>query len=217
MTKLIRLAFEGMDGTVRLAPPMYTDNKTGEDPGDLSKFAPHGNGVYGYQGGIDNPFLQAPPQGDIGGFLYFGNSILCEEFDALMSITDVCSKYVRERGNPLRDYAVFYKESKDPGRDGYLSQMRIVSRFALKYLFGSISEADYDSFEEQELPINDAIWGFMQNERKRYGTMFGNPDIAGKAGGDGHFAQEELGFGFMVENSYHNVYRIWSRAHLVTK
>ena len=36
-------------------------------------------------------------------------------------------------------------------------------------------------------------------------------------GGDGDYAVEELSFGFMLENEYNQVYRIWSRAWLVTK
>jgi hypothetical protein len=34
-------------------------------------------------------------------------------------------------------------------------------------------------------------------------------------GGDGERAKESLAFGFMVENAYYGVYRIWSRAWLV--
>ena len=36
-------------------------------------------------------------------------------------------------------------------------------------------------------------------------------------GGDGDWAKESLCFGLMVENGYQGVYRIWSRAWLVTK
>ena len=37
------------------------------------------------------------------------------------------------------------------------------------------------------------------------------------AGGDGSFAQERLGFGFMIENAHYQIYRVWSRAWLLTK
>lgn len=63
----------------------------------------------------------------------------------------------------------------------------------------------------------EAFWGFMENERRKYGLYFGSPKLSGLFGGDGDFAQEELCFGFMTENHYHGVYRIWSRAWLVTK
>ena len=36
-------------------------------------------------------------------------------------------------------------------------------------------------------------------------------------GGDGDWAKEELAFGCMVENVDLGIYRIWSRAWLVTK
>ncbi len=217
MTQPVQLVFEGVDGTLRVSPPLFAENKTGVDPADLTKFAPHGNGVYGYQEGMVNPLKTAPPQDDIGGFLHLGNGVTREEFDALMSITGVCPRWVRENGRQSHDYAVFYQESDNPGRDGYLSQVRIASKFALRFMFGSLAEAQYDSFPDQELSMSDALWGFMQNEKHKYGTGFGGAKLNGLFGGDGDFAQEELCFGFMVENNYHHVYRIWSRAWLVTK
>ena len=36
-------------------------------------------------------------------------------------------------------------------------------------------------------------------------------------GGDGDMADEVLAFGFMVENSYYGIYRIWGRAWLIKK
>jgi hypothetical protein len=42
-------------------------------------------------------------------------------------------------------------------------------------------------------------------------------DLYGAMGGDGDWAKEELCFGFMMENEYHGVCRIWTRAWLVTK
>jgi hypothetical protein len=41
--------------------------------------------------------------------------------------------------------------------------------------------------------------------------------LSGTAGGDGDWAKEALVSGFMVQNSYWAVYRLWSRAWLVTK
>lgn len=201
MTQPVYLVFEGVEGALRVTPPLFTKNKTGVDPADLTKFAPHGNGVYGYQEGMVNPLKTAPPQDSIGGCLHFGNSILREEFDALMSITSVCPRRVRENGRQSRDYSVLYRESDNPDRDGFLAQVRIVSKFALRFMFGSLAEADYESFPDQELSMSDALWGFMQNEKHKYGTSFGRAELSGKFGGDGDFAQEELCFGFLVENN----------------
>jgi hypothetical protein len=41
--------------------------------------------------------------------------------------------------------------------------------------------------------------------------------LSGTLGGDGDWAKESLAFGFLVENSYWAVYRVWSRPRLVTK
>ena len=76
---------------------------------------------------------------------------------------------------------------------------------------------EYDAFKKQELSIGEAFEEFMKAEKERFGTSFGDPRIEGKMGGDGDFAREELSFGFMLENEYNQVYRIWSRAWLVTK
>lgn len=217
MIRQMQLTFEGVDGTLRVTQPLFAESKTGVDPADLTMFAPHGNGVYGHQEGMINPLKTAPPQDAIGGFLHFGNGVLREEFDALMSITGVCSRWEQENGHQRRDYAVFYDESDNPRKDGYLSQVRIVSKFALRFMFRTLTEAQYHSFPDQELSMSDALWGFMQSEKHKYGTDFGGAKLSGKFGGDDDFAQEELCFGFMVENNYHHVYRIWSRAWLVTK
>lgn len=214
MTQPVHLVFEGATGALRVSPPLFTDNKTGVSPADLTKFAPHGNGVYGYQEGAADPFKTAPPQDDIGGFLHFGNDVPREDFDTLMSITGVRPRWHQRASH---DYAVFYQESKNPGHDGYLAQMRIASKFALRFMFGSITEAEHAAFENQPLSMSDALWGFMEHERKKYGTGFGSRKLKGLFGGDGDFAQEELCFGFMVENNYYHIYRIWSRAWLVTK
>lgn len=214
MPKLVQIAFLSLKGALRITPPLYADNRTGVDPADLTKFAPHGNGVYGYQEGMRSPIKTAPPQDDIGGFLYLGNNITREDFDALMAITGV---QPRSHKNGSRDYAVFYEESAQPGEDGYLVQIRLVSKFALRHMFGSISDAEYETFPDQEVSMSDAFWGFMENERSKHGTFFGSPTLDGLFGGDGDFMQEKLSFGFMVENNYHHVYRMWSRAHLVTK
>lgn len=214
MTQATRLVFEGTGGTLRVSPRLFTENRTGVDPADLAQFAQQGNGIYGYQEGMIDPLKTAPPQDDIGGFLHFGNDVAREDFDALMSITGVRPRWHKRESH---DYAVFHQESENPGQDGYLAQIRIVSKFALRYMFGSITKAEYDTFEDQELSITDALWGFMQNECHKYGTSFGGKKLSGLFGGDDDFAQEELCFGFMTENNYYHIYRIWSRAWLVTK
>lgn len=198
-------------GKVRISPPLWPNAKVDIQPGDLTKFLPSGNGVYGYQDKkTSNPLKSAPPQEATGGHLYFGNSISKEDFDALMRITEV-------RSND-KDYAVFIEESKDPKSDGFLLQMRIVPKFALCYMFGVLNEEEYESFPDQELSIGELLYTFIESEKANWGTFFSeNPKLDGKFGGDGDFMREELSFGFMVENNYYDVCRIWSRAWLVTK
>lgn len=208
----MRLVFDFGD-EIHVSPPIWPDQTLNIEPGDLSQFAPQGNGVYGYQFPKSfNPFKYAPQQEPAGGIIYFGCDIKRVDLDALLRILEVKSDW--------KDYAVFIAESKKPGKDSYLTQMRIVSRFGLRFMFGAISDRNYDSFPDQKVSIAEGLWAFMEIERKRWGISFmedGKKGLRGLFGGDGHFAREELAFGFMVENHYHNVYRIWSRAWLVTK
>lgn len=203
---------------VRISPPMYSGNTIKEQPGDLSKFTPLGNGVYGYQEGINwDPFKAAPPQDGNGGIVYFENGISKEDFDALLRIMRLQSTNSERQE---KKYALFVQSSEQPGQDGYLSQARIVPDFGMKYLFGVLSGDEYENFPEQEIGVADFMWEFMQFEKKRWGTSFTQDKekgLAGLFGGDGDFAREELSFGFMLENDYYGVCRIWSRAWLVTK
>ncbi|MBL4644546.1 MAG: hypothetical protein JKX80_01635 [Candidatus Pacebacteria bacterium] len=154
MPEPIRITLEGLDGKLRISPPLFIENKTHVDPSDLSKFAPHGNGVYGYQEGSPNPLKIAPPQGDKGGYPHFGNNVSKEDFAAFMAITGVQEHWVV---SPQKYYAVFYEESDNPMEDGCLAQMRLVDRRALTGMFGAIEESEYDSYPEQELTMSEAL------------------------------------------------------------
>ena len=195
-----------------ISPPIWPDHKLNIQPGDLTKFAPYGNGVYGYQNQFgENPIKSAPSQEPSGGVVYFGNSIARADFEALLRLLEVKTDY--------KDYALFVAESEQPGKDGYLVQMRIVTKFGLRFMFGALTNAEYDKFPEQQLSLTDTLCEFLERETKRWGTSFMDDGrgLQGLFGGDGDFAREELAFGFMMENEYHGVYRIWSRAWLVTK
>jgi len=95
--------------------------------------------------------------------------------------------------------------------------MRLVSKFGLRFMFNAIDDSEYCSFEKQDLSVSEALWKFIEVEKERLGSTWGDPRIEGTFGGDGNYAREELNFGFMPENNYHGIYRIWSRAWLVTK
>lgn len=217
MSKPKILVFD-LGDKIRVSPPIWPQHSLKVQPGDLSQFAPYGNGVYGYQKrDRSNPFTNAPPQEACGGVVYFGNDISRTDFEALTRILEVQSRQVV---NPLKSFSVFTAESQQPGKEGYLAQMRLVSKFGLRYMFDAISDAEYERFPDQELTMVEALWSFIEHERNRFGTSFqqdGEKGLRGVFGGDGHFACEELCFGFMLENSYHDICRIWSRAWLVTK
>ncbi len=99
-------------------------------------------------------------------------------------------------------------------------QMRIVTSSALYLMYRAIDDAGSRAFPEQELTLREALWAFIEHEKERWGTSFTQDEekgLMGLFGGDGDFAREQLAFGFMIENGDTGVYRIWSRAWLVTK
>lgn len=196
---------------IHVSPPIWSNQKLDIQPGDLSKFVPYGNGIDGYQNREgNNPFTNAPLYEIYGGVIYFGNSMIKPDFETFIRIMEVWQK---------NDFAVFTAESSQPRKDGYLTQMRIVSKFGLRFMFHALTETEYENFPEQELTIVETLWSFIKHEQKRWGTSFKQDSIKGLRGlfgGDGNCAREELAFGFMVENSHHRICRIWSRAWLVT-
>lgn len=115
-----------------------------------------------------------------------------------------------------RDYAAFLSEADDPVEERRLVQLRIISRFALRNFFGALDSNEYDKFPDQPLTLLEALVAFVHDQKAHWGDA-SHRDLSGTAGGDGDWAKETLGFGLMVENEYHGVYRIWSRPWLVTK
>lgn len=88
--------------------------------------------------------------------------------------------------------------------------MRFIPRAALA-VFGA-DEPPAKSAPDAKL--NDAITAFIAAERTYW---YDTASLSGTLGGDGDWAKEHLGFGFMVENVSHRIYRLWSRPYLVTK
>ena len=115
-----------------------------------------------------------------------------------------------------RDYAVFQGQSGNFMRDRYLDQVRIASNRALGHLFG-IGAAELAQIPTQPVSIGDYIRQFFAEQNYKWTDWSSDYSIHGVAGGDGDWAKEVLGFGFMVENGYWGVYRLWSRAWLATK
>lgn len=192
-------------------------------PGDLATFAPNGNGVggallpvmpydgagaqrakqsfYGFHGRSGHPLRDAPLTEAYGGTVYFGRAT---DLPALLGALGVRI--------PERRYAAFTAAAADPRVDGYLVQLRLVRAFGLRFMYRA-QQDDIDKLPEQPHDVATVAARFLEQQT----AFWSERDLTGKMGGDGDWASEMLAFGFMVENSYHGVYRLWSRAWLVTK
>jgi hypothetical protein len=214
---------------VVLGPAVWPGAAGAVQPGDLTRYTPQGLGLgapmvlrpwddlsdierrgdyYGLQPRAFDPIMDGPRADAAGGVVYLDNGVERRDFDTLLRLLHI--------GPGGTEFAAFIAESASPVDDNYLVQLRIVSRFALAGLFGVPTEGDADRFVRQPLTIPDALWSFVEAQQERWGSGY-SPALSGAMGGDGDWARETLAFGLMVENSYQGVYRIWSRAWLVTK
>jgi hypothetical protein len=104
-----------------------------------------------------------------------------------------------------------YSRAKDPLSERYLDQIRIMRKGTLQHLF----QAGPEAAEIATQPIT--LGAFIEQYLAEQKAKWFNRGIYGTFGGDGDWAKEDLCFGFMVENNYWGVHRLWSRAWLVTK
>jgi hypothetical protein len=214
---------EGFPDEVTLCALDWPATCRGPRPGNLDDFIPQGFGLgtpaiitpYGGQPSSDyyefqphqaHPFHDAPLTESAGGTLYFDESTPVEMLTAVLQTMAVYQ---------TTDYVAFGKIGNDSQTERYLDQMRIVSHLALASVFGTTAG---EPTPKQSLNIVDAAVAFVADQKAKWndGSTF-TSKLSGKAGGDGDFAKESLAFGFHVENTYWGVYRIWSRAWLVTK
>lgn len=213
---------------VKLAPDVWPGAPLRAQPGDLSLFAPMGNGVgasmvvlpwdsagslaargnyYNFHPHNGHPFLGAPITECSGGTVYFHGDCQRADLEALLRMMGV-----NGRG---RQFAAFARTAEDPEKERYLTQLRLVSGFGLKFMFGVREDPEFEALTAQPLSAVEVLWRFVEHFSRRHRA--GEYDLDGALGGDGDWASEELGFGLMVENEYHSIYRIWTRAWLVTK
>jgi hypothetical protein len=177
---------------------------------------PDGDGFYGYrEKPYGRPEQLAPRQEAEGGFLFFRNDAPPEFTDSLVALAGLAGTQDR----PRNQYAVQALDAPEgmEAELGYLRKLVIADRFALRFLYQTISSREYDTMPAQPVDIAGLVREFIADERKKYGIGFGVSGLAGKFGGEGHYAQEELSFGFSIENRYNGVVSVWSRAWLVTK
>ncbi len=212
---------------VRISPDVWPGKELEAQPGDMSLFVPPGLGLsgpfplrpwddltsnpaqyYGFQQRTGHPILDAPTNTASGGVVYFDDYRTPEDFASFCRLLAINTR--------SKDYGVFLVESDNPLRDRFLVQLKIVSKFALTYLFRALDEQEAQSFPEQPLTVGELLTAFIQDQQEQWGSGMSS-ELSGCMGGDGDWAKESLSFGFLVENDYHGVYRLWSRAWLVTK
>ncbi len=197
------------------------------EPGDLSHIVPMGMNLggapvvvrpwdtleraldaanyYGLQQHGPDPLRDAPQTDAAGGTVYFDDDIADGDLSTLLRVMGVQIDQAA--------FAAFRVDAKEPRQERFLTQIRLVVPAALGTLFDA---AFAPELVTQQLAIGAAFATFVAAERARWGTGM-SPALRGSFGGDGDWAKESLCFGFMVENAYHGVYRMWSRAWLVTK
>lgn len=217
------------DELVRIAPLVWPGAALAMQPSDLRHLAPMGHGLdvplvmrpwdrldgldarqgyYSFHAHGGDPFSGAPVTEAAGGIVYFDGSPNPEDVAAVLRLMRVRSAH--------RSYAVFLSESSDPVADRYLVQVRIATDWALGSVYRAATGGEAASFVEQSLTLGDAVWAFIEDQQERWGTGM-SYELRGAMGGDGDWAKEALAFGFMVENGAYGVYRLWTRAYLVTK
>lgn len=210
-----------------ISPRRWPGKRLNVQPGDLDAILPHGFGLakppvyewddpfdsssgnaYGFQERTGHPIANAPLTSPSGGIVYFGSKAPAGALANLCKLLTIdCER---------RDFAAFMAETTDPIGDRWLVQLRIVSRFALRFVFEALGRREYERFPAQRLTLLETLEEFLRDQQ--YHWIEASSDaLRGAAGGDNDSSWDELGFGFMVENDYHGVYRIWSRAWLVTK
>lgn len=175
-------------------------------PGDFSQYLPNGSGL---EHDCD-PVRSAPLSEPTGGTIYFDGTIKPDDLATLLRTMYVPSHE--------RNFVVFAGSSRKPLAERYLDQARIVSRRALFGLFAAEQEAA--TLAAQPISIAEYVAQFVNEQCLKWSNPDGGAfprSLDGLFGGDGDTAREALCFGFMVENPSWAVYRVWSRACLVSK
>jgi hypothetical protein len=109
------------------------------------------------------------------------------------------------------DYAAFLARAADPLEDRYLTQLRLIRVPALIGVYQALSPDETRLFPDQRLTIGELVPAFIADERQRWNAR---PSQPAAAPGEPR-VQQDLAFGFLVENAHYGVYRIWSRVWLL--
>jgi hypothetical protein len=207
---------------VQISPAVWSAKSVPVQPGDLRRFAPMGRGrigvlpadlqefgeapgspeLFSLTAHHSHPLLDAPITEPTGGTFYLDGEPNAEDLAATLRLLGVHAT--------ATDYAAFVSHAQKPVEERYLTQLRIVRRVALAALYG----ADLRSFPQQKLPVGSLVDKFIETEQQRWGTSL-SPQLSERFGNPGQHLHATLAFGFMIENAFYGVYRIWSRAWLL--
>ena len=175
-------------------------------PGDFSQYLLDGSG---FEGDFD-PVRNAPPSQPAGGLVYFDDSIAPGDLAALLRAMHVPSHE--------KHFVVVAGSSRKPIEDHYLDQARIISGAALFNQFWADQETR--TLAAQPISVAEYIVQFVDEQRRKWKEPDRDPfpdSLDVLFGGDGDGAKEALCFGLMIESPHWPVYRVWSRAWLVSK
>jgi len=232
----------GIAEYVRLSPAVWPGDPLAIQPGNLGLVAAQGGEGGSSPSGAPEtsplaPYLSAesgrffcfraqsgraiadaPFERPAGGTIYFDGNTTNELLDATMNVMQVAN---------LSQYAAFLEHAPNLS-SGYLTQLRIVSPDALRYVFGISSDAVEETIVQQPMSACELTLKFVQHYRgewgrRRYPSRETHPGVSGANalgesvgyetfdGVPGRNADEYLGFGLMVENAVYPIYRVWTR------
>jgi len=187
---------------IKFSPPVWPGKEDlTPQPGDLTKFM--ANGYYlrdDFFEEKENPFARMPSSQCAGGAICFDSEVYRKDKKAFITFMKALGMWECKR-------FVAFIEEKEGSTGVFLSrQMRIVSDFALQYAFKTIGEKEYKSFPEQKVTMAEAFWSFLQEETEGCDAP---KDVSSKK--TIMLMRIPPSIGIMVENSYYQIYRIWSR------
>jgi hypothetical protein len=175
-------------------------------PDNLDFIAEEGSGVYENTKNVFGPRAADVMKGvsletmNLG-LMYFDTLRYSRDrLEAVLALLDVPN---------TKHYTAYSLRSNDLDQ-GFVTQTRFVSDLAMEYYFRVNGEGESEREQgEQAADIHEAFVSFVESEIQDFGSEGRLCKHLGiEVPFDGSFG---LGFGFMIENSYWRIYRIWSR------
>jgi hypothetical protein len=187
-------------------------NTTKQPPEQLDALAEDGQGIYYPTNAVWGTQLtdvtnRLSIETQSGGVVFFdGYNATPARLEALLQLLDV---------RPHQRYQVHSHTSDDPIRHGYWTQWRFVSAFALEFYY-RYDKASVAALPVAATPLIPGIVQTIEHEAAALSTVDFDAFI-----GQRYQQQYEgsigYGFGFLVENHYHGIYRLWSRMLFYSK